>query len=285
MYKRVARGTWFGDDRRKVSTHLPGQEQCTQLGSCIHPINYIATSRIIRRLLFCKMLLRYLFTSVLALGLASAAPAQTRQDPTINVQLKHSASGVTKSLSNVPLTDVTVAFDPPFTADIFNAECDGGCRFQCTLHGPNEEVQVPLGPSETNFKLDATALITGVSCAPVLTHGAEPKRQDEGEGGLAVEFTNSPRAITESIRLDDDGEPRAVNFNYTVSVVSIGCAEVCIPELAYHCQLFDRALQPVERNLTGPGSLTFPQGQQPFISQITCYEDDWEARWRDPQRR
>lgn len=220
------------------------------------------------------MFFRYLFTSALALGVASAAPAETRQATTINVQLKHSILDVIKSLDNVPLTDVPVPVDPSFTADIVNAECDGGCRiaFHCTLYGPNEEALVQVGPGETKFIFDAFATITAVSCAPGFPAEVESKRQAEGEGGLVVEFTNHPLEVTETIRLDADGQPRPVNFDFTVSVVSTRCAEICIPELAYHCQLFDRALQPVG-NLTGPGALTFPVGQQPFISQITCYDD------------
>lgn len=220
------------------------------------------------------MLFQYLFTSAIALGFASAAPAETRQATTINIQLKHSILDVIKTLDNVPLTDVSVPVDPPFTADIVNAECAGGCKigFHCTLHGENENAQFQVGPGETKFIFDAFAKITAVSCAPGLPAEAEAKRQAEGEGGLIVEFTNHPLEVTETIRLDADGQPRPVNFDFTVSVVSTRCAEICIPELAYHCQLFDRALQPVG-NLTGPGALSFPQGQQPFIGQITCYDD------------
>lgn len=220
------------------------------------------------------MLSQYLFTSALALGLAAAAPAEPRQGATINVQLKHSILDVIKTLDNVPLDDVPVPVDPPFASDIVHAECDGGCRigFHCTLYGENENAQIEVGPGETNFIFDAFATITAVSCATGLPAATEEKRQDEGEGGLIVQLTNHPLEVTETIRLDADGQPRAVNFDFTVSVASTGCAEICIPELAYHCQLFDRALQPVG-NLTGPGSLRFPEGQQPFIGQITCYDD------------
>ncbi|KAH8779962.1 hypothetical protein F5883DRAFT_540954 [Diaporthe sp. PMI_573] len=220
------------------------------------------------------MLFRSLFTSALVLGFASAAPAETRQATTINIQLKHSILDVIKSLDNVPLTDVPVPVDPPFTGDIVNAVCDGGCKigFHCTLYGQNEDAQIEVGPGETKFIFDAFATITAVSCAPGLPAGAEEKRQDEGEGGLVVELTNHPLEVTETIRLNADGQPRPVNFDFTVSVVSTRCAEICIPELAYHCQLFDRGLQPVG-NLTGPGVLRFPQGQEPFIGQITCYDD------------
>lgn len=220
------------------------------------------------------MFFRYLFTSAVALGLASAAPAETRQATTINVQLKHSNLDVIKTLDNVPLTDERVPVDPAFSADIVNAECDGGCKigFHCTLYTQNNNAQIQVGPGETKFIFDAFATITAVSCAPGLPAEAEAKRQAEGEGGLVVELTNHPLEVTETIRLNADGQPRPVNFDFTVSVASTRCAEVCIPELAYHCQLFDRALQPVG-NLTGPGSLRFPQGQQPFIGQITCYDD------------
>jgi hypothetical protein len=220
------------------------------------------------------MLSRYLSTAAFALGLASGAPAETRQAPTINVQLKHSILDVIKSLDHVPLTDAPVPVDPPFVGEIVNAECDGGCRigFHCTLYGQNENAQIEVGPGETKFIFDAFATITAVSCAPGLPASTEAKRQDEGEGGLVVQLTNHPLEVTETIRLDADGQPRAVNFDFTVSVASTGCAEICIPELAYHCQLFDRALQPVG-NLTGPGSLRFSEGQQPFIGQITCYDD------------
>lgn len=219
------------------------------------------------------MLFRYLFTSAVALGLASAAPAETRQATTINVQLKHSTLDVIKTLDNVPLTDERVAVDPAFSADIVNAVCDGGCKigFHCTLYTQNDN-QIQVGPGETKFIFDAFATITAVSCDAGLPAEAETKRQAEGEGGLVVELTNHPLEVTETIRLNADGQPRPVNFDFTVSVASTRCAEVCIPELAYHCQLFDRALQPVG-NLTGPGSLRFPQGQQPFIGQITCYDD------------
>ncbi|KAG8160811.1 hypothetical protein KVR01_009075 [Diaporthe batatas] len=220
------------------------------------------------------MLSLYLFTSTLALGLATAAPAETRQGPTINVQLKHSRLDVVKTLDNVPLDDFPVPVDPAFLGDIVNAECDGGCKigFHCTLYGQNENAKIEVGPGETKFIFDAFATITAVSCAPGLPAPPEEKRQDEGEGGLVVQFTNHPLEVTETIRLDADGQPRTVNFDFTVSVVSTGCAEICIPELAYHCQLFDRALKPIG-NLTGPGSLRFPEGQQPFIGQITCYDD------------
>lgn len=220
------------------------------------------------------MLFRYLFTSAVALGLASAAPAETRQATTINVQLKHSNLDVIKTLDNVPLTDERVPVDPAFSADIVNAVCDGGCKigFHCTLYTQNDNAQIQVGPGETKFIFDAFATITAVSCAPGLPAEAEAKRQADGEGGLVVELTNHPLEVTETIRLNADGQPRPVNFDFTVSVASTRCAEVCIPELAYHCQLFDRALQPVG-NLTGPGSLRFPQGQQPFIGQITCYDD------------
>lgn len=223
------------------------------------------------------MLFRYLLTSAVALGLASAAPAETRQATTINVQLKHSTLDVIKTLDNVPLTDERVPVDPAFSADIVNAVCDGGCKigFHCTLYTQND-AQIQVGPGETKFIFDAFATITAVSCAAGLPAEAEEKRQTEGEGGLVVELTNHPLEVTETIRLDADGQPRPVNFDFTVSVASTRCAEVCIPELAYHCQLFDRALQPVG-NLTGPGSLRFPQGQQPFIGQITCYNDFGQA--------
>lgn len=220
------------------------------------------------------MLFRYVFTSALALGFASAAPAETRQATTINIQLKHSTLDVIKTLDNIPLTDAPVAVDPSFTADIVNAECDGGCRiaFHCTLYGQNDNAQIQVGPGETKFIFDAFATITAVSCALGLPAEAEAKRQADVEGGLFVEFTNHPLEVTETIRLDADGQPRPVNFDFTISVVSTRCAEICIPELAYHCELFDRALQPVG-NLTGPGAMSFPQGQQPFIGQITCYDD------------
>lgn len=220
------------------------------------------------------MLFRYLFSSALALGFASAAPAETRQATSINIQLKHSILQVIKTIDNVPLTNERVPVDPSFTGDIVNAECDGGCKiaFHCTLYGEKEDAQFQVGPGETKFIFDAFAKITAVSCAPGAPAEAETKRQAEGEGGLVVEFTNHPLEVTETIRLSADGQPRPVDFDFTVSVVSTRCAEICIPELAYHCQLFDRALQPVG-NLTGPGSKTFPQGQQPFISQITCYDD------------
>lgn len=219
------------------------------------------------------MMFGSLFIAALALGLASATPAATRQDgTTINVQLKHSTLNTIKEVNSVPLDDVVVSVDPPFRADIVNAECTGGCRiaFHCTLYGPNNVALVQVPPGETKFIFDAFANITAVSCAAGLP--AEEKRQDEGQGGLAISFTNHPLEVTETIRLEADGVPRAVNFDFTVSVVSTFCAEICIPELAYHCQLFDRALQPVG-NLTGPGSLSFPEGQQPFIGQVTCYDD------------
>lgn len=218
------------------------------------------------------MLFRYLCASVFALGFASAAPAESRQATTINIQLKHSILDVIKTVDDVPLTNDRVAVDPPFTGDIVNAECDGGCKigFHCTLYGENDNAQFEVGPGETKFIFDAFAKLTAVSCAPGLPAETKARRQDEG--GLLVQFTNHPLEVTETIRLDADGQPRAVNFDSTVSVVSTRCAEACIPELAYHCQLFDRALQPVG-NLTGPGALTFPQGQQPFISRITCYDD------------
>lgn len=220
------------------------------------------------------MLFRCLLSSALALGFASAAPAETRQATSINIQLKHSILQVIKTIDNVPLTNERVPVDPSFTGDIVNAECDGGCKiaFHCTLYGENEDAQFQVGPGETKFIFDAFAKITAVSCAPGAPAEAETKRQAEGEGGLVVEFTNHPLEVTETIRLNADGQPRPVDFDFSVSVVSTRCAEICIPELAYHCQLFDRALQPVG-NLTGPGSKTFPQGQQPFISQITCYDD------------
>lgn len=216
------------------------------------------------------------FTSSLALGLASAARTETRQQgTTINVQLKHSTLDVIKEVNSVPLTDIPVSVDPPFAADVVNAVCTGGCRiaFHCTLYGPTDGAVIQVGPGETKFIYDAFASITAVSCTVGgLDAEAGEKRQEEGEGGLVVSFTNHPLEVTDTLRLDADGEPRAVDFDFTVSVVSTSCAEVCIPELAYHCQLFDRALQPVG-NLTGPGSLQFPEGQQPFIGQITCYDD------------
>lgn len=220
------------------------------------------------------MLFRYLLASAAALGFTSAAPAEPRQATTINIQLKHSLLDVIKTLDNVPLSDERVPVDPSFTADIVNAECDGGCKiaFHCTLYGENENLPIQVGPGETKFIYDAFARITAVSCAPGLPSEAETKRQAEGEGGLLVEFTNHPLEVTETMRVSADGKPRPVDFDSTVSVVSTRCAEICIPELAYHCQLFDRALQPVG-NLTGPGALTFPQDKQPFISQITCYND------------
>lgn len=216
----------------------------------------------------------HLFTSALALGLASAVPAETRQDgTTINVQLKHSTLNAIKEVSGVRLDNAPIPVDPPFSADIVNAQCTGGCRiaFHCTLYGANGAALVRVAPGETKFIFDAFAGITAVSCAPGLEAGEE--RRDEGRGGLAVEFTNHPLEVTETVRLDDDGAPRAVDFGFPVSVVKTFCAEVCIPELAYHCQLFDRALQPVG-NISGPGSLAFPEGEQPFIGQVTCYQDE-----------
>jgi hypothetical protein len=227
------------------------------------------------------MLFRTLLPSVLALGFASAAPTETRQAPTINVYLRHSILQVVKELDNVPLTDVPVPVDPLFIGDIVDAQCDGGCRigFHCTLYGPNENSHIEVGPGQTHFILDAFATITAVSCAAGLPNasGPEEKRRDEGEGGLMVQLTNHPLEVTETIRLNGDGQPRPVDFDFTVSVASTGCAEICIPELAYHCQLFDKALHPVG-NLTGPGTLRFPEGQQPFIGQVTCYDDPWESR-------
>ncbi|POS71368.1 hypothetical protein DHEL01_v210236 [Diaporthe helianthi] len=220
------------------------------------------------------MLSGLLLTTALAMGYASAVPAEPRQGPTIHVQLKHSLLDVIKTLENVHLDDVPVPVEPPFSSDTVIAECNGGCRigFHCTLYGENENAQIEVGPGETKFIFDSFATITAVSCASGLPDATEEKRQDEGEGGLVVQLTNHPLEVTETIRLDADGQPRAVNFDFKVSVASTGCAEICIPELAYHCQLFDRALQPVG-NLAGPGSLRFPDAQQPFIGQITCYDD------------
>lgn len=206
-------------------------------------------------------------------SLASAAPKEPRQyGTTFDVQLKHSTLNAIKEVNGVPLDNSLVPVIPSFRADIVDAECHGGCRigFHCTLYGPNDVALVQVPPGETKFIFDAFANITAVSCDIGLP--AEEKRQDEGQGGLAVAFTNHPLEVTETLRLDADGVPRAVNFDFTVSNVSTFCAEICIPELAYHCQLFDRALQPMG-TINGLGSLSFPQGKQPFIGQITCYDD------------
>ena len=111
------------------------------------------------------MLFRYLFTSVLALGFASAARAETRQADTTNIQLKNSALDIIRSLDNVPMTDERVLVQPPIAADIFTAECDGGCKpgFLCTWYDQNDKPD-QVNRREHWLRLGAFVTITAVSC-------------------------------------------------------------------------------------------------------------------------
>lgn len=117
------------------------------------------------------MMLKHGLIAVLALGSAYAAPREKRQDSletTINVQLVQSTLLVIKEVDNIPLDDVPVSLDQPYTANIVDAECNGGWKiaFHCTLFGPNNTAGIEVGSGTTQFIYDAFATIEAVSCAP-----------------------------------------------------------------------------------------------------------------------